>query len=209
MANASKRRNKIYLLTGVVFVVVGFGGLFLPFVPFWFSEDLDALQQLADAVPPVPIITAPASTSASFSPTSVPDYELKKVKNRLAIRSAKVNMPIFESKSASVLSKGGWIFPGTSAPDRGGNTVIFGHRFRYLPPISNTFYHLDKVQRGDTISIAWKGVTYTYRVDDIKIIEPTDWSVTKPTEEARITLITCAPLFSTKQRLVVIASRTL
>ncbi len=114
-------------------------------------------------------------------------------------------MPIFESDDADVLVKGGWIFPGTSTPEYASNTVIFGHRFRYLPPVSNTFYALDKIRAGDEIKVSWKGTTYTYRTTEIKIIEPTDFSVLNSTDKATITLITCAPLFSTKQRLVVIA----
>jgi len=187
---------------GCAFILIGGMGLAFPFLPFGFSEDLDALQQLADAVPTTPLIS-PAS--ASFTSTPLPfDPELKQIKNRLSIAILKINMPVFESKSASVLSKGGWIFPGTSTPDQGSNTVIFGHRFRYLPPISNTFYHLDKIKIGDEIKLAWKGTTYRYRVTETKIIEPTDFSVIAPSSTPIVTLITCAPLFSTKQRLVVV-----
>ena len=48
------------------------------------------------------------------------------------------------------------------------------------------------------------GNEYKYKTVEKKIIEPTDFSVTQPTEGAYLTLITCAPLFSTKQRLVVV-----
>ena len=205
MPDNKTRNNKTYLIIGVVFVVIGLGGLFMPFVPFWFSEDLDALQQLADAAPPLPLIS-PASASASVTPKPVPvDPERKNIKNRLSIPNLKINMPLFKSTSAGVLAKGGWIFPNTSTPDLGGNTVIFGHRFRYLPPISNTFFHLDEIKTGDEFTIAWNGIIYRYKVSEIKIIEPTDFSVLSPSDKPIVTLITCAPLFSTKQRLVVIA----
>lgn len=198
---SSRRYNRRYILIGLILALIGAGGLFLPFVPFWFSEDLDTLQQLADASTPAPI-SVPASSSAT---AQRPDPELRNVANRLSIAGLSINMPLFESASASVLAKGGWVFPGTSTPDRGGNTVVFGHRFRYLPPISNTFFHLDKIAKGDEMAVAWKGAVYRYRVSDVKIIEPTDFSVLEPTDRPTITLITCAPLFSTKQRLVVIA----
>ena len=205
MSDNKTRNNKTYFIIGVVFVVVGLGGLLMPFIPFGFSEDLIVIQQLADAAPPVSLVS-PASASASFTPTPVPfDPERKNIKNRLYIPNLKINMPVFESKNAGVLAKGGWIFPATSTPDRGGNTVIFGHRFRYLPPISNTFFHLDKIKTGDEVMMLWKGIAYRYKIREIKIIEPTDWSVLAPSDKPMLTLITCAPLFSTKQRLVVVA----
>ena len=84
------------------------------------------------------------------------------------------------------------------------NPVIFGHRFKYLPPASNTFYNLDKLNVGDEFSVFWKLKEYKYKIREIKIIEPTDFSVLAPSQTKQITLVTCAPLFSAKQRLVVI-----
>ncbi|MEK7616410.1 MAG: class D sortase [Patescibacteria group bacterium] len=196
--------NKPLIILGVIFLLVGVGGLSFPFLPFGLSGDLDYLDAVAqERVVDVPM----ASSSFSSSPTPAPSFDPNRpnIKNRLFISKLDISMPIFESDDADVLVKGGWIFPGTSTPEYASNTVIFGHRFRYLPPVSNTFYALDKIRAGDEIKVSWKGTTYTYRTTEIKIIEPTDFSVLNSTDKATITLITCAPLFSTKQRLVVIA----
>lgn len=183
--------------------MVGIGGLLFPFLPFGVSADLDYLNDVAQERIAV---VATASPSAPF--TVVPSFDPNRptIKNRLIISRLDINMPIYESKNADVLVKGGWIFPGTSTPEYASNTVIFGHRFRYLPPISNTFYALDKIKAGDEVKIQWKGKIYAYYVTGSKIIEPTDFSVLDSTEKPSLTLITCAPLFSTKQRLVVTAS---
>ncbi len=178
---------------------MGAGGFLFPFLPFWFSADLNYLEDVAQAEG-LQINFPTTSVSPSPAPASP-------IPNRLTIPKIGVNMPLFTGTNANILLKGGWMFPNTSTPDLGGNTVIFGHRFRYLPPISNTLYNLDKMKIGDEFSIAWKGTTYRYRVRTTKIIEPTDFSVLAPSDTPILTLITCAPLFSTKQRLVVIADQ--
>ena len=125
--------------------------------------------------------------------------------NRVIIEKANIDMPIYTGKDAGTLSKGGWIYPSTSTPDKNGNTVIFGHRFLYRPPIKKTFYNLDSVAIGDRIIVLWLGGRYTYEVDEVKTVMPTEVSVLNPTPTPHLTLITCTPLFSTKQRLVVSA----
>ena len=63
--------------------------------------------------------------------------------DRLLIPKIGVNAPIVESSNANYgLSKGSWLVPNTSTPDKGGNTVITGHRFKYLPPNNLTFFLL-------------------------------------------------------------------
>ena len=125
--------------------------------------------------------------------------------NRLLIPKIGVEMPLFNSDNESDLLKGGWIYPDTSTPDAGSNTVVFGHRYRFFPPASNTFFHLDKMKSGDEFIVIWNGEAYTYKVLYSKIIEPTDFSVLDSSLNNRLTLITCAPLYSNAQRLVVVS----
>lgn len=203
-------RNYNFIKIGGLFLVIGATGLSLPFISFGLSDDYAILQTIAEEKNSQSFddqfISENQGATVLPIPTIRPDPNLIHIPDRLLIPQIGISMPIFESDSANTLLKGGWIFPGTSAPDRGGNTVIFGHRFRYLPPISNTFYSLDKLNIGDTFTAVWKGKIYTYKVKEKKVIEPTDFSVLDQSKESEITLITCAPLFSTKQRLVVIAS---
>lgn len=186
--------NRIYKILGLVLIVLGIAGATFPFWGANFISDDSALEQLGQSE-----IAAQAAGTDSG-----PDTVLPQIKNRLIIAGAGINMPLFLSDNDKVLSKGGWMYSGNSTPDKGGNTVIFGHRWLYKPPIQNTFYNLDKVAIGDKFSISWKGTTYNYQVSDIKIVNPTDVYVLNPTDTHQITLITCTPLFSTKQRLVVI-----
>lgn len=205
--------NAKYFKIGLVLFIIGLSGIILPFISFGVSEDYTILQAIAEqrqqqSLEGQFIKEAPGTESAESvpKPTTRPDPNFVNIKNRLIIPKAGIDMPIFEGDSANLLLKGGWIFPGTAHPGQPGNSVIFGHRFRYLPPITNTFYSLDKVVVGDIFTVAWNGQVFNYAIKEIKVIEPTDFSVLKQSDVPLITLITCAPLFSTKQRLVVVGS---
>jgi LPXTG-site transpeptidase (sortase) family protein len=127
---------------------------------------------------------------------------------RLIIDKIGVNVPIVESKSSDYgLSRGAWRDPQGSTPDKGGNTIITGHRFKYLPPSNLTFYLFDKLEAGDTFSIFWDKKYYFYKIKEVKIVEPTDLSILAPTKEPTITMYTCNPVYSQKERLVVIGER--
>ena len=112
-------------------------------------------------------------------------------------------MAIVEGTSEKVLFKGAWRSPYNSTPDKGGNTVLFGHRYLYLPPRKDTLFSLDKVKVGDGFEINWEGKAYKYKVIEVKIVNPDDISVLNPTAVPSVTIITCTPVFTTKFRLVV------
>jgi LPXTG-site transpeptidase (sortase) family protein len=144
---------------------------------------------------------AVAQVRANLPPS---DYAVSP--NRLIIQKIGVNAPIVESKSSEYgLSKGSWLVPDTSTPDKGGNTVITGHRFKYLPPNNLTFYLLDKLAPGDIISVIWHESDYYYRVRETKIVDDSELAIQAPSKKPILTLFTCHPIYSTEQRLVVAA----
>jgi sortase A len=125
--------------------------------------------------------------------------------NRLVIPKIGVNLPIVEGQeSDSALWKGAWRIPNSSTPKLGGNTVLSAHRFRYRPPSNLTLYLLDKVKKNDVMIVYWQGKEYDYRVSETKIVPRENTDIAEPTLEDQLTVFTCHPLFSTKERLVVI-----
>lgn len=127
--------------------------------------------------------------------------------NRLVIASIGVDMPIFDGPDEKTLDRGGiWHIPNTSDPTKGSNMVLSGHRWMYLPPSSRTLYLLDKVQIGEPIIVYWQGHEYDYRVDRRSIINPNQVEILNPTADPQLTIFTCTPLFSTKQRLVLFST---
>jgi len=123
--------------------------------------------------------------------------------NILIIPKIGVKIPIVEGSDESALNRGAWRLPETSTPDKGGNTAIAGHRWKYRPPSEKTFYLLDKLEVRDSFKIIWQAKEYNYKIVSINIVLPTDVWVLNPTTVPTVTLITCTPLFSTAKRLIV------
>lgn len=129
--------------------------------------------------------------------------EIDRGTDRVIIPKISLDQKIWFGDSEWLVNKGVWHIPKSSTPDKGSNTVLVGHRFTYKDPA--VFYHLDKVEVGDSIIAVYEGKLYNYKVRETKIVNPTDVYVEDPTEENILTLYTCHPLWSTRQRLVVIA----
>ncbi|ROR96689.1 sortase A [Salana multivorans] len=95
----------------------------------------------------------------------------------------------------------------TAMPGQIGNFAIAGHRQSHGKP----FYSIDKLQEGDELIVETAENWYVYHVTSWDIVKPSDIEViapnpTDPTaapDKAMITLTTCHPLFSTKERYIV------
>lgn len=125
--------------------------------------------------------------------------------NRLIIPRIGVSSPIREGTSIAVLDvqEGVLREHNTGIPGRKENVVIAGHRFQYLPPNRTTFYHLDKLHTGDEMMVYWEGDIFTYIIEDIFTVDPTQVDIRDQHEKDQLTLYTCTPLGSMAQRLVV------
>ena len=125
--------------------------------------------------------------------------------NRLLIPKIGVDAAINEGETIDVLNEkqGLWREPGTSTPSDGGNTVIAGHRFQYLPPNTNTLYLLDKLSLGDSIIAHWEGREYRYTIDDIFEVDPSEIGIRNNSDHSEITIYSCTPIGSTARRLVI------
>lgn len=143
---------------------------------------------------------APVVTNEPFkSGIEATDKTYLKI-NRLLIEG-NINDGTNERQS---LLHGFWRYPDYKKPSEEGTMVIFGHRRAELPPSKQTFYNLDKVKNGDEIEVGYEGKKYFYRVIDIKVIEPNDWDALKNEDFKSIKLITCTPLGSDKNRILVV-----
>ena len=174
-------------------MVIGVVGLAIPFLSFGLSHDRGVV------LGEMPLKVASGSASADLS---------HRISDRMVIADRHIDMPLLAWRDGqAALFTGAWLWPDGARPGHTGNTVIFGHRFRYLPPLSNTLFNLDKAVVGDTVSIHWNGIDYHYQIIGSRVIEPTDLSVLAPSSDERVTIITCTPIWSTSHRLVVTAVR--
>ncbi len=122
--------------------------------------------------------------------------------NRLQIPKLSLDERIYEGRSINLISKGGtWLRPSTANPSESGNSVIVGHRFNYNRPA--TFYNLDKLVFKDKIAVFWEKKRYIYEVYEVLTVSPSDVSIEASTDKPGLTLYTCTPLWTARQRLVI------
>ncbi|HHX99068.1 TPA: sortase [Candidatus Dojkabacteria bacterium] len=130
---------------------------------------------------------------------------LEELDATLFIDSISIEGKIYQGESSKTIDVGFWHFPLSKFPGQKGNAVIIGHRFQYLPPAKNTFFNLDKIAIGDEIVIKHKEGDWKYVVTETKVVDDNDLSVVRDSDDYRLTLITCTPLWTSEQRFVVIA----
>ncbi len=121
--------------------------------------------------------------------------------------SLAVSAPVFDGVTDSSLSRGVGRHVTTAVPsEEGGNVVLSGHQwYPGESPGYKVFEDLDALSKDDEVSIRYGDKKYTYRVNKIKVVEPTDVSILEPTEKPQLTLYTCYPRYSTEKRLVYIS----
>ena len=126
--------------------------------------------------------------------------KIDRSRNHLLLPTLQLDEPVYSGSRSDTIRKGIWHRPNASSPDEGGNTVLVGHRFSYNAPA--VFYSLDKLREGDDVFLIYEKKIYRYVVDGSKIVTPLAIEVEAPSEEAKLTLYTCTPLWTAKDRLV-------
>lgn len=114
---------------------------------------------------------------------------------------------VVEGVGLDDLKRGPGHYPGTALPGAVGNTVLSGHRTTYGAP----FNRLDELRPGDAIVLETRDSWFTYRMTGYQIVAPTAVEVILPVpgrpgavpRERLLTMTTCHPEYSAKQRLIV------
>lgn len=98
-------------------------------------------------------------------------------------------------------------YPGTAMPGEVGNFAVAAHRVTYGKP----FNRVEELQVGDPLVVQTQDAWYVYRVTSTRIVMPRDVEVIAPVPDqpgvdptqAMITLTTCHPMFSARERFIV------
>lgn len=121
--------------------------------------------------------------------------------------------PLVEGTSATELAQGLGHYVGTAGPGEVGNFAIAGHRTTYGKPLAQ----IDSLRRGDEVIVETAEGESVYAVTTHEIVRPWESDViaavpgdpgAKPTK-AMLTLTSCHPRFSAKQRWIVHAELVL
>lgn len=114
-----------------------------------------------------------------------------------------ITLPIYHGTSDGVLQIAVGHVEGSSFPIGGESIhgVVSGHRGL---PSARLFTDLDKVVEGDRFVVRVLNETTTYEVDQIRIVEPNDFSeLTIPRNKEYCTMVTCTPYGINSHRLLV------
>lgn len=125
----------------------------------------------------------------------------------LAIPTIGLDLPIYAGTSAKVLEKGSGHLEGSSLPVGGQSThsVLTAHRGL---PSARLFTDLNQLKKGDRFYVTNLKETLAYKVNQIKVIEPSQLDALTIVEgKDYVTLLTCTPYMINSHRLLVRGER--
>lgn len=154
-----------------------------------------APQGEAGKPPPDPPVSAPVAEGEAFAVLHVPAF------------GADYQRPVVEGTTVDVLKRGVGHYPGSAMPGEVGNVAIAGHRVTYGRP----FYRIDELRPGDALVLEAADAWYIYRMRSYQIVTPDRVDVVAPVPgdegaaptERLLTLTSCHPRYSARQRYVV------
>ena len=157
-----------------------------------------------DAAAPEQTSTVAALPSEDTSAPADPDGSHARRIGRIQIPAIDVDWAVGDGVEIPDLRAGpGWM-PETAALGSPGNAVVSGHRTTYGAP----FNRVHKLEVGDEIIVSVPGkADAVYEVRDLFVIAPTEVGVINPTAGSRLTLTTCHPIGSARERLIVQAEQ--
>lgn len=143
-----------------------------------------------------PVAAAPAEGEA-FAVLHVPAF------------GADYQRPVVEGTDLDVLERGIGHYPGSAMPGDVGNVALAGHRVTYGRP----FFRIDELVPGDPIVFETADAWYVYRMRSYEIVTPDSVDVVAPVpgqpgvapSERLLTLTTCNPKYSARERYILYA----
>lgn len=198
-------------------------GLFVVWQLWW--TDVVADREQAEIVEDLgwAELTPEPTTEPSSEPTQAPDprrYDAAPVPAEPAVRTTFATLrvprwgedylrPISQGTSRSqVLDELGiGHYEGTAMPGGVGNFAVAGHRVTYGKP----FNRIEELAVGDPLVVQTEDTWYVYRVTSTEVVSPRQVEVVAPVPgqpgvaptEAIMTLTTCHPMYSARERYIV------
>jgi sortase A len=147
--------------------------------------------------------SGPSTTSTTLNPAELPPPPPsgESVAN-IRIPKIGVDKYVVQGVGLADLRKGPGHYPQTPLPGEQGNAAIAGHRTTYGAP----FNRLDELAPGDDVLVTTVKGSFTYKVATTHVVRPNQVEVLDPTPAPTLTLTTCNPKYSAKERLVVVAN---
>ena len=147
------------------------------------------------------------------------DMEIYPSDNRIFIPKINKNVPLvsvpnhknwksLENTIQKGLQNGVVVHPVSRDPGQLGNFFVTGHSSYYAwdrGKFKDVFALLHEVDPGDQVEVYWEGKKYVYLMREEKVVPPTQISVlNQPKNKSILTLMTCTPVGTNKNRLILV-----
>jgi sortase A len=190
----------VVILAGVIYPIVSYNSIY----PQNYTKLISPITNTSGMVQGV--LTTNTNSKVDYTQASnwFPGGAKKEDFSTSKVDYYTITIPRLKIDSASVaiggedLNKNLIQYPGTALPGKRGNSVIFGHSI--LPIFYNPknyisiFSLLPTLKNGDQILINYDGVSYTYKVENMFEVLPTDIQVLdQDSSDSFLTLVTCVP----------------
>ena len=162
-------------------------------------EDEANLINLENVFNDIPVFENVKDVLSSLDSETTNEFQ-PEVFGYLEIDSINLRQYVVSGTSEDLLELGPGHYINTAIPGTGGNVGIAGHRTTYGAP----FNELDLIELGDEIQLTVDSNIYHYKVDSIDIVDAVGGEyVLFNRGDDRLTLTTCHPKYSAKERLIV------
>lgn len=208
-------------IAACVLLAVAADGVIISYYPrvtletrFLLSQARDKIFELATPVRSAPLVNKPAIDPLKTANGSV----IQPVNTDFAIVVPKIgiNAPVTAGVNpnnpkeyTAVLDTAVAQSSTSFTPDKSGTVYLFSHSTNYdwfVNDLNAVFYLLKDLENGDYIVLFYKGVRYTYRMTEKRIVQPSEISYLVPqTGKKTLILQTCWPPGSTSERLLIFA----
>lgn len=105
---------------------------------------------------------------------------------RITVPRLDLSAAVDEGVDDNTLSLAIGHIPGTALPGLAGNVAVAAHRDTFFRPLKN-------IRENDEIDFLTTQGEYRYRVTSMRIVNPEDVGVLKPSPHPELTMITCYP----------------
>lgn len=194
LKDEKKRIRFFLLLAGILFVLFGLYRPALPSVP---KGNNTWIEVTSFSQEPVQVDKQLLNTSKDKNKKKIPPL-------RILIPALAIDLPVKEAR----IINGYWeVFPdtagfgsGSAYPDEAGNQVIFAHAREGL------FLPLRKAKVEQMIYVITNEKWYSYKIEEVKEVLPSQTEVIGPTPDTILTLYTCSG-YADSKRLIVKAKK--
>lgn len=145
------------------------------------------------------VLTVPRTAPPELAPANLPVPNVGDPVAIIQIPKIGVGKAVVQGVTLDQLKRGPGHYPESPLPGQKGNVAIAGHRTTYGAP----FHDIDGLKPGDEIVVTTLQGTFHYKVDRTLIVVPSDLTVLADKGDNRLTLTSCNPRFSARQRIVV------